>query len=66
MIHTRRSKLASPSCPHWYVVLPVNPRGGRSHITLAGGDKKEDLKLTLTPTGALLGRVLDSAGVVIR
>ena len=44
-------------------VAPLNSGGTRSaRITLGEGDKKEDLKLTLTPTGAITGRVLDAAG----
>ena len=45
-------------------VMPINSnsQGRLADITLAAGDKKEDLKLTLTPTGAIVGRVLDSAG----
>ena len=31
-------------------------------FTLAPGEKKADLKLTLTPTGAITGRVLDASG----
>ena len=31
-------------------------------VTLAAGDRKEDLKLKLTPTGAITGRILDAEG----
>jgi Carboxypeptidase regulatory-like domain len=32
------------------------------NLTLSAGEKKDDVKLKLTPTGAIVGRVLDSAG----
>jgi hypothetical protein len=44
-------------------VVPLNAAGNRtSDITLGAGDKKDTLKLTLTPVGAITGRVLDADG----
>jgi hypothetical protein len=44
-------------------VVPLNTAGNRlSDITLGPGDKKDTLKLTLTPVGAITGRVLDADG----
>ena len=44
-------------------VVPLNTAGNRSSdITLGAGDKKDTLKLTLTPVGAITGRVLDADG----
>ena len=44
-------------------VVPLNTAGNRSSdITLGPGDKKDTLKLTLTPVGAITGRVLDADG----
>jgi uncharacterized protein (DUF2141 family) len=44
-------------------VMPANARtAGYGMFTLAAGEKKDDLKLTLTPTGAITGRVLDASG----
>src|ERR1039458_8886073 len=44
-------------------VVPLNTAGNRtSDITLGAGDKKDTLKLTLTPVGAITGRVLDADG----
>jgi hypothetical protein len=44
------------------VMLANGGATGNAMITLGPGEKKEDLKLTLTPTGAITGRVLDSSG----
>jgi hypothetical protein len=42
---------------------PFNSAESRStRFTLGPGDRKDDLKLTLTPVGAITGHVLDAAG----
>ena len=43
-------------------VLPSGPGVRNLSLTLGPGDKKDDLKYSLAPTGAINGRVLDSAG----
>ena len=43
-------------------VAPANLPSGPNMVTLAAGDRKEDLKLKLTPTGAITGRILDAEG----
>jgi len=43
-----------------------NGSGANNSLTLQPGDKKEDFKLLLTPTGAIAGRVTDSDGEPIQ
>lgn len=44
-------------------MAPYNSAESRStQFTLGPGDRKDDLKLSLTPTGAITGHVLDAAG----
>jgi hypothetical protein len=44
-------------------VMQRNPAGASfSEVKLSPGDKKENFKLTLVPTGAINGRVFDAAG----
>ena len=45
-----------------FVMLPKSVSALNFNFPLAPGDKREDLNLTLTPAGAILGRVLDAAG----
>jgi hypothetical protein len=45
-----------------FVMLPKTVSALNFNFPLAAGDKKEDLNLTLTPAGAIMGRVLDAAG----
>ena len=44
------------------VMLPKTVSALNFAFMLGPGDKKEDLNLTLTPAGAIIGRVLDAAG----
>ena len=41
---------------------PINGTGRNSGVTLAAGDRKDGLKLTLTPVGSMTGRVLNADG----
>jgi protocatechuate 3,4-dioxygenase beta subunit len=43
-------------------VAPVNLPAGTNTITLAAGDKREDLKLKLIPAGVITGRILGAGG----
>lgn len=43
-------------------VMPSNAAASVTDVTLSPGDKREDCKLTLVPTGVISGRVLDGAG----
>jgi hypothetical protein len=43
-------------------VAPVNLSPGTNTITLAAGDKREDLKLKLVPAGVITGRILGAGG----
>ncbi|MGD0872633.1 MAG: carboxypeptidase-like regulatory domain-containing protein [Bryobacteraceae bacterium] len=45
-----------------FVMLPKTVSALNFNFMLGPGDKKEDLNLTLTPAGAVIGRVLDAAG----
>jgi len=45
-----------------FVMLPKTVSALNFNFPLAPGDKREDLNLTLTPAGAIIGRVLDAAG----
>ncbi len=45
-----------------FVERPSSDMDRSRDITLGPGDKREDLQLTLTPTGAISGRVLDPGG----
>ena len=48
-------------------VMPRNPAGTSfTEVKLSPGDKKENFKLTLVPTGAISGRVFDAAGEPIQ
>jgi hypothetical protein len=50
------------SAEHLGFVMPSSQDASPADVTLGPGDKKEDLKLTLVPTGAISGRVLGAAG----
>jgi hypothetical protein len=44
-------------------VMPANASASQNFsVTLRAGDRKDDLNLTLTPAGAIVGRVLTSEG----
>jgi hypothetical protein len=45
-----------------FVERPSSDMGRSRDMNLGPGDKREDLQLTLTPTGAISGRVLDPGG----
>jgi Carboxypeptidase regulatory-like domain len=47
---------------HVGFVMPSSQDRSLSDMTLGPGDKKEDIKVNLVPTGAISGRVLDAAG----
>jgi hypothetical protein len=50
------------SAEHLGFVMPSSQDASPADLTLGPGEKKEDLKLTLVPTGAIGGRVLDATG----